>query len=156
MIKTPDNTIRVNIGCGLLKQPGYVNLDIDPGVKPDVVCDIEEGIPFKDSSVKEIICHDVFQQISTPKKLIFVLNEFWRILEKDGVVIIRVPNAAHMAAFQDPMDIRHFTEETFTYFQSTHHHYRNFGKSYGFKPWKVFRDDIPNIALLQFHLVPVK
>lgn len=126
---------KINIGCGKDKREGYINLDISPNVGADIVCDIEDGLPFRDNEAEEIICLDVLEQISTAKKFVFVMNELWRVTRLGGAVHIRVPNAKDICAFQDPMDSRHFTEETFTYMQYGHQRHERY--SYGFKPWFV-------------------
>ena len=127
--------LKVNIGCGKDKREGYVNLDISSNVGADIVCDIEEGLPFKDNECEEIICLDVLEQISSADKFVFVMNELWRVTKLGGSVHVRVPNAKDICAFQDPMDSRHFTEETFTYMQHGHTRYERY--QYGFKPWFV-------------------
>lgn len=147
---------KLNIGAGIKKMEGFINIDISPDAKPDLLLDIEDGLPFEDNSTKETYAYNVLEQISSPKKLIFVLNELWRITSKDGFVMVRVPNANFITAWQDPMDCRRFTEETFTYFQGTNTRYHEYGKLYGFKPWTVVKNDCPNAQLLLYCLRPIK
>lgn len=130
--------LKLNLGCGNDYREGYVNADISRDVKADIYFDIEDGIPSdRDGSYDEVICLDVLEQITTAKKFVFVMNELWRITKLGGSVHIRVPNAKDICAFQDPMDSRHFTEDTFTYMQYEHQRYERYGKHYGFKPWFV-------------------
>jgi len=44
--------LKLNLGCGLDKREGYINLDVRKEVKPDIVCDLEHSfLPFTDESV---------------------------------------------------------------------------------------------------------
>jgi len=146
--------MRLNIGCGHDKREGFVGLDISPDVGADIVCDIEQGIPLKDNECEEVICLDVLEQMSSAKAFVFVMNELWRITKLGGSVHVRVPNAKDICAFQDPMDSRHFTEETFTYMGFKHQRYERYGKHYGFKPWVV--GIVENGAQIRLILNPVK
>ena len=35
--------MKLNIGCGLKKKKGYINIDISKDVNPDRVVDVEKG-----------------------------------------------------------------------------------------------------------------
>jgi ubiquinone/menaquinone biosynthesis C-methylase UbiE len=126
---------KLNIGCGRDYREGYLNVDISPEVGADVVCDIQKDIPFGDNEFDEVLCNNVLTQIADSDKFLFVMNELWRITK--GSVIVRVPLATHPCAFQDPMDSRRFTEESFTYMEDGHRRYEQYGKHYGFKPFTV-------------------
>ena len=41
---------KLQIGCGWNKMNGFVNIDKTSDVKPDLVVNIEEGLPFQDNS----------------------------------------------------------------------------------------------------------
>lgn len=42
-------TLKLNVGCGKVKYPGWVNIDIEPGA--DLVIDIRKGVLFDDNSI---------------------------------------------------------------------------------------------------------
>ena len=46
--------MKLNLGSFTERFSGYLNVDKDPGFNPDILCDIEEGIPVDDNSVSEI------------------------------------------------------------------------------------------------------
>lgn len=146
---------KLNIGCGLDKRIGYINLDISAEANPDVVCNIEYGLPYPDDSMDEIIANNVLTQISTPIAFLLVMNELWRITKPTGVIYIRVPNAEDICAFQDPFDQRRFTVETFSYMEYHHRRYEQYGKHYGFKPFEVELLE-NNGYQMKFKLIPVK
>jgi hypothetical protein len=110
-------------------------------------------LPFKDNEFTEVFAYNVLTQIESNGDFIEAINELWRIT--DGVIHVRVPFALHECAFQDPMDCRRFTEESFTYMEGDHRRYIQYGKHYGFKPFKVSLKDNNGRQML-FDLTPIK
>lgn len=45
--------LKLHLGCGKIRIPGYVNVDILPGPAVDRVCDIRD-LPYEDGSVDQI------------------------------------------------------------------------------------------------------
>lgn len=92
---------RLNLGMGSDKKIGYINVDIEKEfyymneqnktvlVKPDVVADFEEPLPFKDNSFDEIICFEVIEHI---KNHLQFLKEIKRVLEVGGKAYFTTPN----------------------------------------------------------------
>ena len=146
---------KLNIGCGHDKKEGYTNLDISPDVKPDVLCDITECIPFRENIFDEVLCNNVLTQILFPQTFVQVMNDLWRITKASGCIFIRVPNAEHICSWQDPMDCRRFTDQSFTYMQHDHRRYEQYGKHYGFKPFQVEIID-NNGRQMNVKLTPIK
>lgn len=145
--------IKLNIGCGRDYREGYVNIDISSLVDADIVLDILEGLPYSNNSVGEIVINNVLTQIESGEDFIFVMNELHRVCRGD--IYVRVPNAKDICSFQDPMDCRRFTDQTFTYMQAGHRRYEQYGKHYGFKPFRVeLLED--NGRQMTFKLCPVK
>lgn len=145
---------KLNIGCGRDYLEGYTNADISPKVSPDVVCDILDVIPFRDDTFDEVLCNNLLDQVPYGQVFVDVMNDLWRITKEGGEIFIRVPNAKDMCAFQDPMSCRTFTEETFSYMEHGHRRYEQYGKHYGFLPFKV--ELLENKQQLKFKLCPVK
>ncbi|MDP3880947.1 MAG: methyltransferase domain-containing protein [bacterium] len=97
---------KLNIGSSTDKRPGFLNIDIDESAKPDIVRDIERGLPFDDNSVDEIFCSHTLEHI---QDLLFVLREFYRVLKNGAKLTIVVP-------LMDPSDMTHvrfFNKHTF-------------------------------------------
>lgn len=85
--------ILLNIGCGLTKLPGFINIDIDEKVNPDLVLDITKVTPYQDSSVDKIYFSHTIEHI--PEKYHEdILEEFWRILIPHGLLFISYPEFA--------------------------------------------------------------
>jgi 2-polyprenyl-3-methyl-5-hydroxy-6-metoxy-1,4-benzoquinol methylase len=53
------------------------------------VCDIMKGLPFDSEKFDYIFCLEVIEHVESPTLL---LNQFNRVLKKDGVLMLSVPN----------------------------------------------------------------
>lgn len=83
------NALRINVGCGKAKFPGWVNIDIEAGA--DIVIDVRKGLPFDDNSAKFIYCEHVIEHF-TYEEGRRLLSEFWRCLNTRGIVRIAMPD----------------------------------------------------------------
>jgi SAM-dependent methyltransferase len=88
--------IKLNLGCGFNKWPGWVNVDAFDVCKPDVVHDMEKTpFPWADDSVDEIQAWHIFEH----------LRDWWpaftecaRILKPGGKLEIRTPHESSKSA----------------------------------------------------------
>ena len=103
----------LDIGCGPNKQPGAFGVDrrLLPGV--DVVCDFENGLPFRDGSVAHIYSIHSIEHI---RDLMPFMAERYRICAPSAKVYVRTPYYMSRNAFVDPTHVRFMTEKTFEYF----------------------------------------
>jgi len=62
-----------------------------------------------------IRAHNVLEHIDQ-EDYIFVWNEIYRVLKKDGIFDLMVPRWNKSAAIQDPTHVRYFCPESFQYF----------------------------------------
>jgi predicted SAM-dependent methyltransferase len=81
----------LNMGCGSIFHPAWINLDItfsSPYVKPH---DIRRGLPFANSEIDVCYCSHVLEHLTQgqAKKL---LAECFRVLKPAGIVRIVVPD----------------------------------------------------------------
>lgn len=81
--------LRLNIGCGQVKLPGWVNIDIDPSA--DLVLDVRKGLPFDASSVDFIYNEHLFEHL-TYEDGGHLLAECHRCLKTRGVLRIAMPD----------------------------------------------------------------
>lgn len=142
---------KINIGCGNDYKEGWLNTDISRAVRTDALNDIgKDFLPVTDRSAEEVYCSGVLEQIQSNNELVHAMNEMWRVLQYDGKLEVVVPNAEHSIAFQDPMDVRKFTPQTFDYFKEGTPEYKNYGRVYGFKPWKdiQIKENTKNILIV--------
>lgn len=82
---------RLNMGCGKVKKLGYLNVDIDSAVQPDVVVSLEPALPFASDSFVLIEAYHVIEHVY-PWVSLEILVEFWRILKPKGKLAIECPN----------------------------------------------------------------
>ena len=83
--------IYLEIGAGDKKGGnGWVTLDLS--MKSDICWDLREGIPFPDESIHKIYSSHLFEHLYFDEGQL-LLNECLRVLAKDGIFSICVPNA---------------------------------------------------------------
>ena len=102
------------MGTGDKKLPGYLNVDANPEVHPDLVLRIPP-LPFGDDSIDEIHASHFLEHVS---ELVELMDECFRVLKSGGIMSIVVPYALSHTAFQDPYHVRFFVPESFWYFTS--------------------------------------
>jgi SAM-dependent methyltransferase len=84
------NSKKLNLGCGERKKPGYINIDWNREVEPDVVHDLNKlPYPFENNSFDLIEVSHVLEHLDTP---FLVMKELHRLLKPDGKLIIKVPH----------------------------------------------------------------
>ena len=80
----------LNLGCGQFPKPGYINLDLDPNSKADLIHDLRQfPYPFEDESFSRIEASHLLEHLSDP---FLVMKEIHRIVKPGGIVDIRVPH----------------------------------------------------------------
>lgn len=84
------NDIRLNIGCGPNRKPGWVNIDLRPDV--DVSLDMREPMPFPDDSVAIVYSEHFFEHLDYPSPAKQFLKECHRILKPGGTFSVGVPD----------------------------------------------------------------
>ncbi len=137
LLKRHNQGIKLDIGCGENKNPGFVGMDMREGPGVDIVHDLETfPWPLPKESVSLAVASHVLEHIN-PHKFVFVnfMNEVWRVLKTGGRFAIAVPYAGSPGFFQDPTHCNPINEITFHYFDplSTTGLYN----IYRPKPWKI-------------------
>jgi len=83
--------VLVNVGCGLQSGPEYINVDIVPNPNIHYVHDIRILDMFASESVDLLYASHVMEHIPR-HELDGVITEWKRVLKKDGVLRISVPD----------------------------------------------------------------
>lgn len=74
--------LKLNLGCGANKIKGYVNIDVEDSVKPDLKHDFTKApLPYEDGTVDEVIMFHTIEHISK-RFHNAILGEVWRVLKK--------------------------------------------------------------------------
>ncbi len=87
--KKPKYT-KLNIGCGWNKMKDFVNIDKAKEVKPDLVVDIEKGLPFPDNSFEHIYSSHCIEHVR-PYYWKFLLKEIARVAKDDCILELDLP-----------------------------------------------------------------
>jgi len=103
--------MKLNIGSGIYPAQGYINLDIDKSVNPDIVRDITRGLPFCDEHFDEVRAYHFLEHLS-PENFLFALGEVYRVLIHGGIFDIIVP----LGITDDPTHKIFFTDRSFNVF----------------------------------------
>lgn len=95
--------LKINIGNGPFKHPGWINVDCHISLKKDdIVCDLRRKWPLRSSSAKYIFSEHVFEHFGYPAEIGHVLKECHRVLQPGGVLRVIVPDAdRYLRAYAD-------------------------------------------------------
>jgi SAM-dependent methyltransferase len=115
-----------NIGSGKKYNPSFLNIDISPYVKTDVVADISRldfgvayaserfgVVVFEEEQFDCIHAHDVLEHIPD---LVSAMTVCKRLLKYGGEMHITVPYDLSLGAWQDPTHVRAFNENSWKYY----------------------------------------
>jgi len=83
--------MKLNLGCGISKQRGYLNVDIDPKCNPDKVANITELNFIEDESVELVETYHTVEHL-WPDEVPKFFKEMNRIIKKGGKLIIECPD----------------------------------------------------------------
>ena len=96
-----------------------VTLDIDPGVKPDVVHDLNDlPLPFDDDMFDEIHAYEVLEHTGQQGDWRFFFNQFyelWRIMKPNAYLCCAVPAWDSKWAWGDPGHTRIISEASLAF-----------------------------------------
>jgi len=98
--------MKLNLGCGQHRLPGYVN--VDKYGSPDLRHDLEVfPWPWPDDGVDEVLFHHVLEHLGqSPQVFIGVMQELYRVCRPDARVRIVVPHPRHEHFLADPTHVR--------------------------------------------------
>ena len=111
-----DKPINLNLGCGLRRFDGFVNIDNRKEVNPDMVWDIaRHGLPYDENMVDVVVARDFLEHIA-PDRVIFVIEEIWRVLKVGGRLEHMTPSTDGRGAFQDPTHRSFWNKNSWMYY----------------------------------------
>lgn len=93
--------MKLNIGSGSKRYPGFLNIDNDPNSFVDYVVDLEkEALPFNDNSVDEILAHHILEHLGDG--FIHCIKEMYRVAKHGTIISVHVPHPRHDVFLIDP------------------------------------------------------
>jgi len=105
--------VKVDIGCGTLKTPGFVGVDRFPLPGVEVVCDLAQGIPFANDSVDYLLASHSLEHISD---LPAMIQEIFRVCRDRAIVTVISPYYATGLNHANPYHKQVFNEHTSRFF----------------------------------------
>ena len=104
---------KINLGCGHNHLNGFLNIDKFMSNKPDVCCDLEHGLPFKDNSIDEVFAIHVMEHISN---LMNLMRDIYRVCKNGVKCFFVTPYKTSFEAMGNPHHLRVFDEWSWYYF----------------------------------------
>jgi len=102
--------MKLNLGSGIKRYEGFLNVDSDPSVQPDILVDLETGkLPIEDNSVDEIKAYHIFEHIGS--NFFSFLQELYRVCQDGAIIDVHVPHPRHDYFLGDPSHVRPITIE---------------------------------------------
>lgn len=128
--------IRLDVGCGINKQKGFIGMDMFKHAKVDIVHDIQKfPWPVPKDVCFQILLSHVWEHIE-PKYRFKLMDELWMICRYDGQLLISCPHAGSMLEAAHPAHYMCPNESTFTFFDPDYYlwHACSYKKPL---PWKI-------------------
>jgi len=82
---------KLNLGCGISKQEGYLNIDIDPACNPDKIASAIDLYFIEDESVELVVTRHMVEHL-WPDEVPKFFKEMKRVIKKGGRLIIECPD----------------------------------------------------------------
>lgn len=92
--------IRIDLGCGPNKKPGFIGCDSIPFPGVDKVMDLRQMWPFENDSVEEAHASHCLEHFNAMERVHF-LNELYRVLKPKAKATIITPHWSSCRAYGD-------------------------------------------------------
>ena len=105
--------VRLNVGAGQSRIPGFVNVDISP--RADISLDLgRDRLPFDDGAVELVFSYHTLEHVTD---YLFALGEIHRVLRPGGKLLLGVPYVT-LTEYNlvNPYHKHHFNEHSFSFF----------------------------------------
>lgn len=114
--------LKLHLGSGYKRFPGYLNVDLDQLTIPDYAFDLTGPWPFDANIVSHVIAHHVMEHLGDPGFFYF-LKELYRVCESGAIIDVVVPHHRHDCFLNDPTHRRPITIEGMKLFSKKHNDY---------------------------------
>ena len=105
--------MKLNLGCGMNRRDGWLNVDSSPACNPDLVCDLETTPwPWPDSSVDEMLFNHSLEHMGQATSVFLaIVKEIYRVGSDGARIAINAPHPRHDSFLFDPTHVRIVTPE---------------------------------------------
>lgn len=126
--------IKINLGSGLTRYEGFVNVDDNTLVEPDYLVNLDDvnvRLPFEDNSVDEVKAHHILEHIGAG--FIPLMKELYRVCSHGAILDIEAPHHQHDAFYGDPTHCRPITVPSMNMFskKANREQIKNFNNNTG-------------------------
>lgn len=104
-----DAKTKLNLGCATDRIDGWINLDIEPNVRPTIAATVYK-LPFKDNSIDHVLASHLLEHLYDIPS---VKNEIHRVLKENGTFVFIVPEYTSPDAWGCDTHVRAFSLHTF-------------------------------------------
>jgi hypothetical protein len=123
----------LDVCCGESRPPEYLGMNPTPGDMVDIVHDYRvTPWPFPKETFTRLVMAKIVERLE-PDKLIPVMNEAWRVLKPNGLLMVSTPYAGSWGSHADPFVIHAWNEGTPSCFDPEY----PFFQMYKPQPWKI-------------------
>jgi SAM-dependent methyltransferase len=105
--KRNDRLLKLHLGCGQYRLPGWINIDITEG---DFCSDLRYGFPYEAKTVSAIYLGHLLEHLDYKEEVLTFLRELHRVLCTDGIIRIVVPNIESFAQAYVANDTTFFSQ----------------------------------------------
>jgi SAM-dependent methyltransferase len=112
--------LNLNVGSAMNHEPDrgeikFINLDMNPDVKPDVVQNMTEfPWPFEDNTFDSVVGSHIFEHFRK-EDFLPIVAEIHRILKPNGHLLAFTPYGTSFDSWENPHHLQNFTETTWYY-----------------------------------------
>ena len=110
--------MKLNLGCGLRKLEGWLNVDCVPAFELDRLIDLERTPwDLPDDGAEEVLLNHVLEHLGeSTAAFLGVMSELHRICADGALLRINVPHPLHEHYRTDPSHVRRITPQTLSMF----------------------------------------
>jgi hypothetical protein len=103
--------MRLNLGCGYKKLPGYINVDKLALFQPDQVVDLEKlPWPWQTDDAEEVMLSHVLEQLgAAPDLYLGIMKELYRVCRDGATVTVVAAHPRHDTFLDNPANVRPIT-----------------------------------------------
>jgi hypothetical protein len=144
--------MKLNIGSGEKKLPGFINIDKYLSQRVDLKGDLDKKINLPNACAEKIMLDNVIEHVDSIPN---TMKEIRRLLKKSGVVHIYTPHFTSHSSWRDPTHKYHLSYFSFDMFTNDRNAHYLGGKLFALEKKKLsFGSGLSMLGRLIFKISP--